>query len=175
MNKSIYTYSQGAYVPFGLRFAALGAILFAFAFLSQGYLWGPIITIIISIAMIVNACGMQVDPTEGRFRVYQKVLGIQFGRWEKLSNYPDILVLRSNKRQQHGLNGISGYQSAVYTDHEVYLANPNHFQLIMVKKLKTSEAAWEIAHELSQLTGQEIVQYNPGRKRPRVILANQPT
>lgn len=137
--------------------------------------WGAMICGLIGLGFLFYRTGLAFDVSKRRFRTFFTVYGIKLGRWEKLSDYPDLVVLRSKKKySEEELDGeIPTYGDSSWIEYELYLASPNHFNLILINSYEDKMTSYHAAEDLVSLIGCELVQYNPGQRRRRKLLSVQ--
>lgn len=151
----------------------IGAVLiYRSAFYDLPVIIGPLIILIGMVGYTVRE-GVLINPDEKWYKYYFKVLSIRFGRRKKLDAYEEILCLRYNSkfRFYNEYQGEKEVKGGVR--HEIYLASPNHLNMILVKAANSSLDAEEQAHELGQKLEMEWVQYNPGGRRSRIVLGGR--
>ena len=137
--------------------------------------WLVVPSALIGLGFLLYRSGLDFDAEQQRFRVFFTVFGIKVGKWEPLSAYPDLVVLRSKKKSsdEYLEDEIPSYSSDTWVEYELYLASPNHFKLILVNHYDDKMAAYHAAEDLLSFMGCQLVQYNPGRRRPRKLLSVQ--
>ena len=132
-----------------------------------------IILFVVGILVTTLKEGIIIDPVERWYQYYFSVLSIKFGGRKNLDSYTDILCLRYKKKYSL----YTEYQGEKEMDggvrHEIYLASPNHLNMILIKTANSNVDAEAKAHELGQQLGLEWVQYNPGARRPRKVLGGK--
>lgn len=114
--------------------------------------------------------GILIDPVENWYKYYFRLGFINLGVRKKLDTYQDILCLRYKKKVSRYTENQGEIERDAGVQYEVYLASPNHFDMILVHTSKSNIEAEEKAHILGQDLGMEWVQYNPGGRRPRKVL-----
>lgn len=104
--------------------------------------------------------GVQIDPTNKRFREYGALLGIRYGKWRKQELFPYVSLFASRKvylgRSYSGVT-TSGH---VYSTDVCFLTK-DHRTKVVLKELPNSQIAYDFAQELVQMTGVRLVKYSP--------------
>ncbi|MDW3650932.1 MAG: hypothetical protein R8P61_27895 [Bacteroidia bacterium] len=162
-----------------LSFKTFAAFLFGVAFfyynphaeLPDRNLMFTSIFVLVGILLFAISFGVRIDTEKRRIKHYMSLAFIRLGFWKDYHDNYDIVCLRSKQKHQawsEGRNRDITVSGAL--KHEVYLADPRHFNLILLRSFKSNIHAEEAADELAEKMGLEWVQYNPARQRPRVRL-----
>lgn len=129
------------------------------------------IFVLAGILLFAISFGVRIDPEKRRIKHYMSLAFIRLGFWKTYNDQYDIVCLRSKQKHQawsEGRNHDVTVSGAV--KHEVYLADPRHFDLILLRSFKSNVQAEEAADELAEKMHLEWVRYNPGRQRQRIRL-----
>ncbi|MEL6250598.1 MAG: hypothetical protein AAFR87_01200 [Bacteroidota bacterium] len=162
-----------------LSFKTFAVFLFGVAFfyynphaeLPDRNLMFTAIFVLIGLLLFAITFGVQIDTEKRRIKHYMSIAFIRLGFWKTYNDNYDIVCLRSKQKHQawsEGRNHDITVSGAL--KHEVYLADPRHFDLILLRSFKSNLQAEEAADELARAMDLEWVRYNPARQRPRVRL-----
>lgn len=113
--------------------------------------------------------GILLNTERGKYKHYISLLFFKLGFWKDYTPYSDIVVLRTKEKFLSPSEEGEELYTKGETKYEVYLASPNHLQLILIKVLYSLADAEHEAHDLGSKMGKEWVQYNPGGLRPRKV------
>lgn len=162
------------YVFAALLLSAIG--LFSYFTWVKGredLLGGTLFILSIGALILFTLQGVEINPKEKKYRYYLRVFFLKLGMWKSYASFTDLILLRhkaSNARPMNSGKEVLGSGKVVY---EIYLAHPNHFTMVLIKKTPTQADGEHDADELARQLGVEWVQYNPGRRKPRKILGGK--
>lgn len=114
--------------------------------------------------MVSGTSGIDINYSNELFKEYNKVLGLKFGKWQSLSPYPFLSIMTANKSNK--ASDITGVNKTVVTENAlgVYLLNNSHRKKILLSRTSPNKDKAIIeAERLSELTGKELMKYNPRR------------
>ena len=161
------TFKHGFYYQFPGRFVGL-ALCFVGFFMIISLFILPLFLgtgmLIFGVYMVSGTSGIDINYTDEIFKEYNKVLGIKFGKWKSLNPYPFITVMPANKSNK--ASDITGVNNTVVTEQKlgVYLLNNSHRKKILLKRTPPiMEKAKAEAEKMAELTGKELMKYNPRR------------
>ena len=176
MKKIFY---HGNLIPLPLRILGLASLVGGLFLYREGHLWAVEMVKLGGMSWLVWK-GLEIDEANLRLRNFVFILGVREGSWAFLERYPDLLLLRDQSpTDRDPLNTLvkiatedtfRGFKADEYHKQELYLANASHLDLRLVQSFHKRSAAKELAKELISGFGMELVQYNPGQKRPRKVL-----
>lgn len=160
-----------AYIFLGI-FLLTSGILYYKVFIKgiEGLFGGAAILLAIAALLLFSVEGIQLDTEKKRFRYYLHILFLKIGIWKSWESYTDLILLRSKTRSSVMTDLGYVIESANTAVYEIYMASPNHFELILLKKVLSRHDA---EHDVDQLSAQmdlPWVQYNPGRRNRREVL-----
>ena len=104
--------------------------------------------------------GIQLDPSQQRYRSYSHIFGFKFGPWQSLEKFCDLSILRREDAYKAYSYAMSSFEnSAVYFG--VFLLNKNHRQKLEIQRHGDKDAAIASAKKLAVDLKLEFVRYQP--------------
>ena len=170
METQLLNYKLGKEYPLGFTLWGVLIVVFGFGLMLDWILWG-MIPIMLGLGMVMSYSGVQLDPQARKVKDYTWTWFMKLGKWQSLKGYNDVIVLRSKKTFSFGMHGGYGASmEASQVDYEVFIVNGNHFSRILICRKRNQDAAYREARTIATKMDCELVRYNPGRKRRRVVL-----
>lgn len=159
------------YIFIGI-FLLTGGIVYYKVFIKgiEGLFGGAAIILAIAALLLFSVEGIQLDIHKKRFRYYLHVLFLKIGIWKSWETYTDLILLRSKTRSSVMTDQGYVLERASTAVYEIYMASPNHFDLILLKKVLSKHKAEQDVDRLAVQMKLPWIQYNPGRRRPREVL-----
>lgn len=120
--------------------------------------------LVFGLYMLTGASGIDINYSHNIFKEYNKVLGIKFGKWKSLNLYPFMTVMSANKSNK--ASDITGLNKTVVTEKAlgIYLLSNSHRTKILLKRtFPTMQKTKAEAEKIAELTGKELMKYNPRR------------
>jgi len=114
--------------------------------------------------MISGTSGFDINYSQKAYKEYNKVLGIKFGKWKSLNSYPFMSIMTANKSNK--ASDITGLNKTVVTNNAlgIYLLTNSHRTKVLVTRTAPKmDLAKVEAERLADLTGKELMKYNPRR------------
>lgn len=126
------------------------------------------------LVLLFSFSGIHYDPENRRFKEYTWIGFVEFGEWEPIDLYRDILVLRkTNSFQSLSSDGIANYTSKAST-YEIYFANETHFDRQLICRIDDKEKAYQTAFQIAKDVEFDVVSFNPGRRNRRRVISTVP-
>ncbi len=119
----------------------------------------------IGLFLSFTAYGVQLDPNNDRFREYGGYFFIKTGSWQRLSDHPDMSILQKNETYKGRVMGVASTGQYTFKSQEICLFSPDHRERVPIFKSMKDEKVQNMAEELSQYLGRELVTYSPKRSK----------
>ena len=182
MKAHILHYRLGKEAPLGFTLFGVLVVIIGIGFFLNGLpaefyainTWAEVIGILVSLiglTFVLSYSGVMLDPKTRKIKVYTSILFLKAGRWESLDEFKDVIVLRKKRVfgfGTHGDHGATTHTSQV--DFEVYFADKNHFDKVLICRRRDKEKAYQEAREIADEMNCEFVSFNPGRRFQRKLL-----
>lgn len=109
--------------------------------------------------------GIIVSPPLNQVKSYWGVFGLKFGKWQSLSKYKYLVILRSQTKYSStgGVRVPLPEMSRTEVSYDLYIMSANHLKRIMLTTFTDQKDALEMARDLSEDLSLEFVKYNPGK------------
>ncbi len=149
----------------GFSFNLIQRLVSWFLFLSSllvifGAPWLGIPLTLLFLYGATGSYGMQIQADKDRFREYQSLAGIRWGKWKSLKEYPDVAILTENKG--YAVYSQSNRRTAdTDLSYGVYLLTPSHRVRVEVSTFKEKQEAKKFAEELAMVLLKKYTVYNP--------------
>lgn len=119
----------------------------------------------IGVFCIFTAYGVQLDPSNDRFREYGQYFFIKTGKWKKLSDRPYLSILSKNRSYKGRASGIITVGKYNFKIHELCLLSSDHRTRTPIYSSSDQEKVERMAKDLSSYLGKELVTFNPPRSK----------
>ena len=130
-----------------------------FYLIGGNLLVGPLFLLLGLIAAF-SVVGVEFDPSQDRFRRYTQVLFIRSGQWLKLSDYPDVAIVRRNFRANRNV-GLVNMGSTVHQIFDLVMLNKPHLKKVELARFYSQEEAERQAPDLASRFGLRLTDLNP--------------
>lgn len=115
---------------------------------------------IIGSLLAFSYSGIELDPTEKRYRQYNYYIGVKTGSWESLSPYPFLTILSSS--QGYSATSRAGVtMKATERGFDICLLSKTHRNKLVIHRVKGQEEAKEAAVDLARRLGVTLADYKP--------------
>ncbi|WNJ19708.1 hypothetical protein [Pontibacter sp. G13] len=134
--------------------------------------WGRCALGIAAMAALVKY-GIQIDPEGNRYRFLLTFGGIPFGIWKPLDRYTNLVVQTFTKISNSSSSDGSHSENAgsegdtVTPRYDLLFVSSCQRDLLEILSTPDRDLVYRWAHEIADLSGREIKEYNPKPERPR--------
>jgi hypothetical protein len=111
--------------------------------------------------------GFEVSNDKSRFREYFNYMGLKFGKWRSLEEFPYLTVFYVKQTETTGSGRTMLETSIEEMVYKVYLLNESHREKVLVKQTPNEDEAKHITHTIINELGIEHVKFNPKRTSQR--------
>lgn len=141
------------------RFFSLPIALFGLYILFIAPILG--ITIVAVCSFIWSTSyGFETNKFTEEFREYGSALGIKWGKWQKMDQFPDITIL-TLKEGYTVRSRLYLSTTVMESYYGIYLLTSSHRTKILVNKFKDLQKAKDFITPIALELNKEVVQYNP--------------
>ncbi|MFK7921693.1 MAG: hypothetical protein AB8H47_07030 [Bacteroidia bacterium] len=165
------SHSSNIHIPWGTPFNRVmpyvGYLLLAlgiFIFLTDKQTLGVAIFCLALIPAFLQE-GIIVSPSLNQVKSYWGILGLKFGKWQSLTKYKYLVILRSQTKYAStgGVRVPLPEMSRTEVSYDLYIMSANHLKRIMLTTFTDQKDALEMVRDLSEDLNLEFVKYNPGQ------------
>jgi hypothetical protein len=104
--------------------------------------------------------GAEISMFSKKIRVYNSYLGLRFGKWYNLEDFPFITVLKT-KTSERVFGMSANFVQVNKAFYSVCILSKSHHTRIVIKNFEKEEDAFDKARELSESLDLTYSEYNP--------------
>ena len=152
---NIYNDNSESYFPPQFRYVGFALVIAGAIMLFNNNIFG-VGFLIIGPAFFLLKTGIRVNFEERTFQEYRRVLGLYFGRWEKLRDIEYVTVYKETESQGMNVQSIGGETSYTYYNTDLIFPEPHRLQ---VKSFPDKTAAMEAGKLLAEKLHTRLLDY----------------